>query len=329
MTKNERAAAQVVKRYRREVDALEYEVLFDLARQFNRMTDRIRKQAARLFDASVPVPRGTGTYNGTYIPPRLHYEMTIRPEITRTLEACTKGADRAMSRLSKQTARLGIRAADESALRLVPDQKRTWEKIKTAGLFAGSSKLLSASKDALKRLPGAVMDKLDTLVNTALQMAENGAEWLSSQIGNLLGSMWSGIRRTVQTLAEQLFRRGQQEQRQQTPIQQWRRVANYKTACLACLLLDGHIYDKAEDFADHPNGRCCIVPVEPGSEPEKTGRQWLEEQDEETQRRIMGKGRFEAWQNGDLSLDQMTEVRPDPVNGPQPRIIPLKELGLR
>ena len=93
-------------------------------------------------------------------------------------------------------------------------------------------------------------------------------------------------------------------------------------------MLEGTFYDREEDFSDHPNGRCYIVPVEPGSEPDHAGRDWLEEQDEETQRKILGKTRYEAWKNGDLTLDQMTDVVPNAEFGPQPHIIPLKDLGL-
>ena len=37
----------------------------------------------------------------------------------------------------------------------------------------------------------------------------------------------------------------------------------------------------------------------------ETGQQWFKRQPERTQRAMMGRGRFDAWQAGDASLDDM------------------------
>jgi len=311
MTKNEEAALRVAKRYRRQVDLLEDDAARRLAKRYTEVTALIIADMKKLEEKDDR-------------PLIFRFRQVILPGILLKLDRYTKETERTMLQLSKQTARLGVDAADASARKVAKEQN--WKKVDTAGLFTGG--IFKAGKEALDRIPSAIADRLADLVTQAQGMAENGLEWLQSHIGDILSGAWSGIQRLVRTVAEQMFRRGQQEQRQQIPVQQWRRCANYQTACLACIMLEGTFYDREEDFSDHPNGRCYIVPVEPGSQPDHAGRDWLEAQDEETQRRIMGKTRYEAWKNGDLSLDQMTNVVPSAEFGPQPHVIPLRDLGL-
>lgn len=310
MTSNEEAALRVTKRYRRQVDLLEDDTMRILARRYAVLMKDIT-EAMKALDPADPMPLNH------------RYDRDIKPRIERMAVIYIRSAQTSMEKLTKQTARLGVDAADASARKV---SHETWSKVKVTGLFTGG--IFDASKDALNGIPRALAGKIGDIVTQAQSMAEDGIGWLQSQLGDVLSGAWRSVQRVVRTAAEQMFRRGQQEQRKQMPVRQWRRCANHQTACLACLMLEGTFYDREEDFSDHPNGRCYIVPVEPGSGPDHAGRDWLLEQDEETQRKIMGKGRFEAWQNGDLSLDQMVDVVPNEEFGPQPHVIPLKDLGI-
>jgi len=315
-TKNEAAALRVVNRYRRQVDQLEDLTARMLAARYAVLTRHIRRDLKSLKNSD---PRNR--------PLIVRYKTDIQPVITKRARTYAQEAEKEMVDLAKTTARLGAEAADRSARQVVKKEARKWEQIGTAGLVSGP--LFNASREALKKLPGAIADRISGLVQQAVGMAEHGLEWLMSQIGEALGGLWSGIQRVVRTLAEQMFRRAQQEQAQRTPVTRWLRLANHETACLACLMLEGTIYDNREDFADHPNGRCTIMPIEAGTHhDEHPGRDWLEQQDEETQRRILGKTRYEAWRNGEISLDDMVEVVNDPVYGPLPHVIQLNRLGL-
>ena len=311
MTKNEEAALRVMKRYRRQVDLLEDEASRKLARRWMILDTQIRQDLKKLEEES-------------YLPLVYRFNRIVLPDISRRLTACTIETDRIMIRLSKQTARLGVEAADASARKVSKD---SWKKVSTAGLFTGG--IFEASRSALQKLPSAVADRLTSLVAQAQGMAEQGMDWLMSQIGDILSGAWSGLQRILRTAAEQMFRKGQQKQREEMPVQQWRRCANHKTACLACIMLEGTFYNREEDFSDHPNGRCYIVPVEPGSEPDHAGRDWLEEQDEETQRRIMGPTRWEAWQCGDITLDDLATLQHTDEYGDIPHALTLSELGLK
>jgi len=315
-TKNEAAALRVVNRYRRQVDQMEDMTARMLAARYAILSRNIRKDLKSL---KYRDPRNR--------PMIVRYKTDIQPVIEKRARTYAQEADEAMVSLAKRTARMGAEAADKSARKVVEKEARKWEKVSTAGLFSGP--LFKASREALRRLPGAISERITDLVGQAVGMAEQGFDWLMSQIGEALGGLWSGLQRTVRTLAEQMFRRAQQEQAQRTPVTRWLRLANHETACLACLMLEGTIYDNREDFADHPNGRCTIMPIESGTHhDEHPGRDWLEQQDEETQRRILGKTRYEAWRNGEISLDDMVEVVNDPVYGPLPHVIQLNRLGL-
>jgi SPP1 gp7 family putative phage head morphogenesis protein len=90
--------------------------------------------------------------------------------------------------------------------------------------------------------------------------------------------------------------------------------------CVACVLMDGTLHPVTATLDGHPRCRCAMVPrtkswedlgVE-GAEnlpdtrpPVRSGKDWLEAQDPSVQRAIMGKAKFQAWQDGQITLDDM------------------------
>jgi len=110
-------------------------------------------------------------------------------------------------------------------------------------------------------------------------------------------------------------------------VTSWRRMsANLPNSCIACLLMDGTVYTLGESMDDHPNGKCYLVPItktyaelgidapEPEFVPE-SGREWFERQDEATQRKIMGNGIYDAWQDGKFALEDIPHKIVDDVWG--------------
>lgn len=101
-------------------------------------------------------------------------------------------------------------------------------------------------------------------------------------------------------------------------------VAGYKRlaakatrTCVACLLADGQFYELDQPFEEHPQGRCTLVPVLIGREaPEwESGRHWLERQPAATQRQLLGPAAYNAWQAGDLRLEELVERHEHPTWG--------------
>ncbi len=117
-------------------------------------------------------------------------------------------------------------------------------------------------------------------------------------------------------------------------VKGYRRMCYPPTACFACLVLDGEFYPLNSAPCDHPNGKCSFVPVTEHYDPinaknRKRGQDWLMEQDEETQRRIMGAGRFELWKNGEITDPRkFALVRENETWGGSPALLRLENLGL-
>lgn len=92
-------------------------------------------------------------------------------------------------------------------------------------------------------------------------------------------------------------------------VAQRRIAARDSRTCPACLFLDGTVYPLKEAIPEHPMGRCTSIPVFEGEEdatvPWKTGKDWFLEQDPAMQRDILGPGKFQAWQDGKIALDDL------------------------
>jgi hypothetical protein len=108
----------------------------------------------------------------------------------------------------------------------------------------------------------------------------------------------------------------------------WKRMANKKSACLACLFLDGTIYPTKQSLDDHPNGQCTAVPLVKGvPEPMwQTGKEYFLGLSPEQQQERMGMGRFEAWQDGQFELKDLVTWRRNKDWGDIPEVTPLWKL---
>lgn len=98
--------------------------------------------------------------------------------------------------------------------------------------------------------------------------------------------------------------------------------------CPACLMDDGHFYRLDEQMSEHASGRCTQVPKVSGVKPPEwqKGPDWFENQPPTTQKAILGKGRFDAWQDGKFDLDQLIRVVPNETWGDSLQSTPLKDL---
>lgn len=87
--------------------------------------------------------------------------------------------------------------------------------------------------------------------------------------------------------------------------------------CIACISLDGQFYPLDVPFEEHPQGRCTMIPAvrDITLSPLGSGRGWFEGLSQEEQIATMGRGRWEAWQAGELSWDNMVQRREHPVWG--------------
>ena len=82
--------------------------------------------------------------------------------------------------------------------------------------------------------------------------------------------------------------------------------------CSACLIMDGTEFPTSVTFfPGHPQCRCVGKPIlRDYPQPKgQTGRDYLESLPEADQRRLLGNGKYDAWQSGELELDDMVAPR--------------------
>jgi SPP1 gp7 family putative phage head morphogenesis protein len=106
--------------------------------------------------------------------------------------------------------------------------------------------------------------------------------------------------------------------RQSGLVRGWKRLSAKSTrTCIACLLADGRYYDIDESFDSHVQCRCTLTPcLKNRPDPTwRTGREWFNSQKDEVQQRILGIAAWQAWQNGEIALDDLTETVHHPIYG--------------
>lgn len=99
--------------------------------------------------------------------------------------------------------------------------------------------------------------------------------------------------------------------------------------CLSCVANHGQEFPLDVELDDHYNGRCTMIPIVYGVNPVtdmQSGADWFEKQSAETQKAMMGPGKFEAWQAGKFEFSQLSTERPDETYGRMKFETSLKEL---
>lgn len=93
--------------------------------------------------------------------------------------------------------------------------------------------------------------------------------------------------------------------RQTGLVRGYRRLsAKDRRSCIACILTDGMVFPLDHPFDAHPNCRCTLVPVlVDWNRSIPTGIQWFESQTQERQLALLGRDRFDMWQDGRPLLD--------------------------
>lgn len=104
----------------------------------------------------------------------------------------------------------------------------------------------------------------------------------------------------------------------QSVLQGWVWSAHFdERVCMSCIVMHGTVHPVDEALNDHHNGRCAAIPLVIGFDNPitETGIAWFERQSAATQRALMGPGKYDAWREGKIRLDQLTEERDDDVYG--------------
>lgn len=121
-----------------------------------------------------------------------------------------------------------------------------------------------------------------------------------------------------------------QQYQQSRVVSGYRRLAAKQPGrtCLACIALDGTIYDTGELMALHPQDRCTMLPLIRGFTeiPLTTGEDYFKTLDPEQQRDWMGPERYDLWQAGRVPFRRMVKIVENETWGPSAQVRPVKEL---
>ena len=98
--------------------------------------------------------------------------------------------------------------------------------------------------------------------------------------------------------------------------------------CGSCISLHGQVFPVGTICEDHHGGRCGMLPLCKGMENpiQQTGEDWFKSQPENVQRDALGKGKFEAWQDGKFEFSALSTTYQDDIYGTMRREATLQEL---
>ena len=173
------------------------------------------------------------------------------------------------------------------------------------GLAGDGSPVRALLDEAAAAGPDAMAQEL---VN-GIALGRNPLEVARRAIRQGLGQSFTRMATIARTEQLRVYRETTlQSYRASNVVMGYRRLsARDSRTCIACLFADGRYYELGESFDQHPNCRCTLLPVlrnVPATQYE-TGQQWFRRQSERTQRSMMGRGRYEAWRAGVVSLDDL------------------------
>lgn len=97
--------------------------------------------------------------------------------------------------------------------------------------------------------------------------------------------------------------------------------------CMSCIAMHGTVHPLTEPLNDHHNGRCAEIPLLIGQDnPVGNGMDWFDSLPPLKQERMMGPGKYQAYQAGRFGLQDLPGTYQNDVYGTMRREKTLKEL---
>lgn len=300
----------------------------EMARRWLGVERRLMGQMEALAWQMDAIKRDGGTVSRELLMDDARYRQLL-VQLTGELERYSDYTARTIADRQRQLARLGIAHAENA--------------ITAQGITAGFNRLPVEAVEYMVGLTGSG-SPLRTLIAQSWPLAADG---LTQELINGV-ALGYNPRKTARLMAQaatgsldrmmvisrtetlRVYRQANRESYLASGVvNAYKRLATHDArVCAACLMDEGHTYELGEEMPEHPQGRCTMVPLVEGMPSPKwqLGREWFEEQPDSTQRDILGKGRYYAWQNGDFDLGEIVTVKPNPIWGPSIAVTPLTEL---
>ena len=328
----ESAAVRVAREYREQLARNEDAALRRMSRYWVQMEKRLSAEFQALAQevlereaAGNPVPRQfiytMERYRSMMEQVRKelpYYQMTVNDIITET---------------QRKNYLLGLDDANAVIKATLPSSD-VWTRVykdaaETVAGFAGDGAPLMGllQRDYIDTAE-SIMDSLVSGVGLG-----KGYRQIAKDMADAMGGDFDRAVRIARTEINRAYRIANAEQyRRSGVVEKVLRLCFKPTACFACLEMDGEECTNGI-CDDHPNGKCTTVVVTTGGiMPEwEKGADWFEKQDAETQRKLMGAGRYDLWKNEGVDPRSMVYMKPNQVWGGSPTVKTfdmMKEQGL-
>ncbi|MBX3012348.1 MAG: hypothetical protein KF832_12610 [Caldilineaceae bacterium] len=261
------------------------------------------------------------------------YASLLR-QVQRELETYTNYAEPLITRQQQRFAQVGINSAAQAiravgadaGVRLAFDILPIEAVQNMVGLAGDGSPL----RNLLEGSYGAAADGMLQELIRATALGKNPQETARRMVRNGLSQSLNRMLTTARTEQLRVFRESSRQQYQASGVVEgfMRLATRDSRTCMGCLMADGETYQVAESLREHPQGRCTTVPLVTGIQPPgwQRGPDWFLQQSPDTQRKMLGNGRYAAWQAGKFDLDQLATVRRDSAWGDSVQPTPLRDL---
>ena len=330
MAEKESVAVRVAREFREQLVRNEDEALRRMSRYWVKME---RSLEPRFFALAQEIKDLRD--NGQPVPPQLIYThqryMDLMAQIMEEIPDYEKYAVDIITEYQIENYNLGLEDAS-AVIRASKPSDPVWNVVgkdaaQTMAGFAGNgAPLAELMRHDYGELGATITDTLVKGIGLG-----KGAAAVAKELRNVMGTDKAGFARSARiarTEINRAYRIANADQYAKSGVvTKVLRLCYPPTACLACLEMDGEVCPNGI-CDDHPNGKCTTVAVTIGGNyPQwQRGHDWLMEQSEEDQRRIIGDGRFEMWKNDGVQLRDMVEMKPNAVWGGSPQVISEKAL---
>ena len=290
---------------RRDADALR-----EITAAYDKVVASLQSSVSAL-GAQVKAARAAGqTVNAAW----LFRERRLQTLLTQAEQQLAIFTAQATSRITNDQ-RAAVTLAQDHATELLAatNAEITFTRLPTAAIetlvgFSGDGAPLHK---LLAEIPG---DAAKTIKQTLLTSLAKGIN--PRQTAREMTAALDGNRARALTIARTETLRAYREAGRQTAeragVGSWQWIASQaRRTCLACLALDGQVFPIDQPQPSHPNCRCTVLYLPPGYNPPARayGSEWFAKQPDEVKQAMMSKVAFEAYQRGDVKLQDFVGSR--------------------
>ena len=322
---------QVTEQYRAALRAREAQAVRQLAIAYAQVARQLAIETVKL-SAKVEKMRAAGLEVSAWRIAEMERYREVMAQVEQQLVALGAEGARMIDDLRREAVLTGVDMAEAQVLALIPPSVSiSFNRLSIAAIETMTGFLAQGAPLArlLEELGSVIARQIGDLLLNGLALGWNPrvvARLIRRQTGMALTRALR-IARTEQLRAWRISSiQGYRDQG--SLIKGYRRHAQADDrTCIACLLLDGTFYELQENFTDHIQGRCAILPVTrswqelgfagiPDTNPEwQAGRDWFLEQNEGVQQGIIGAPLYTAWQDRRISLDDMMTLHSSAIWG--------------